>query len=76
MTQDPDSDPKLSEKSDPDTDPKKIIPDPQHCQYQPTHTTGRLRGTHWEWDLSYNSLYEHGKMRRHPKLKAIVIYIF
>ncbi len=30
---DPESDPKLSEKSDPDpdTDPKKIIPDPQHC---------------------------------------------
>jgi hypothetical protein len=27
---DPESDPKLSEKSDPDTDPKKIIPDPQH----------------------------------------------
>ncbi len=26
---DPESDPKLCEKSDPD--PKKIIPDPQHC---------------------------------------------
>jgi hypothetical protein len=33
ITQDPDPDPKLSEKSDPDpgSDPKKIIPDPQHC---------------------------------------------
>ncbi len=32
----PESDPKLSEKSDPDpdTDPKKIIPDPQHCWIQ------------------------------------------
>jgi hypothetical protein len=28
---DPESDPKLFEKSDLDPDSKKIIPDPQHC---------------------------------------------